>query len=156
MKRHDLVWIFKLFTVKVKSPLQFMNTNWGLITLKRRKTENHVKLWKIPKMYCPTNIHSHINLYDITLKMFLFPCMKAPSSREAFTQISFPSNWWETLFLLLRLPLDRLPYIPLSPLEQGSTGTVRSASGVTAHAPRGESATLQCLGLKAVCCFLIK
>lgn len=49
--------------------------------------------------------------------MFLFPCMKAPSSRK-FTQISFHPTGGRAVSLL-RLPLDRLyPTSPQGPLEQ--------------------------------------
>ena len=119
MKRHDLVWIFKLFITKVKSPLvheyKLGSHCW------KEENRKPCEVMEDSKMYCPTNIHSHINLYDITLKMFLFPYMKAPSSRK-FKQISFPSSWWESCFPFEASPGQATLHPPESSWARGPLG----------------------------------
>ena len=133
---------------------RFMNTNWGPIA-ERRKTKNHVKLWKIPRGIVQLTSIVTFNLYDITLKMFLFPCMKAPSSRK-FTQTSFPSNWWESYFPFEASPGQAALHPPESSSARGPLGPSDPLLELQSCTPHGEGETLQCLGKNCCVVFLIK
>ena len=150
MKRHDLVRIFKLFITKEKSPLG----SWIQIGVPLLKGGKPKTMWSYGRFQEVLSIVT-FNLYDITLKMFLFPCMKAPSSRK-FTQTSFPSNWWESCFPLEASPRQAVLHPPESSWARGPLGPSDPLLELQSCAPHGESAALQCLGKNCWVVFLIK